>query len=341
MMKYIEKHWKQILIGITIFTIAFVLIAWWRKNQILDHSTETKLSNPKRNEEAYQDTYYYEQLNEKEKVAYQEIKKAIADFKGGEITFSQPLTGEEYTRVVHAIEYGSQDYYYAIVGVPMDKEDKSLTYDNEDILSVKDESVAKCLIFLASAKDVDKQGKFDDDGYVTNLTEMRKALGEQDPQKVATIENEEEKINSTLNKIIDQMPKEYGTKEAIDYFLKWLDENIEPYGKGINAKTMSSLFTEIYKRNGLVSVIDKESLPTAYAKILSELCNRAGIESHVVLGQWKDGNAYVMTCVKIEGEDIYIDASGSKNKDLWGQKYLTKQEANNVMTPVEYFNYDK
>lgn len=341
MMKYIEKHWKQILIGITIFTIAFVLIAWWRKNQILDHSTETKLSNPKRNEEAYQDTYYYDQLNEREKTAYQELKEAIEAFKGGEITFSQPLNGKEYTRVIHAIEYGNKDYYYAIVGVPMDKDDKSLTYEEEDILKVKEESVAKCMIFLASAKDVNKQGKFAKNGQVINLKEMEEALGEQKPKKVKAIKNEEEKINSILNKIIDEMPKEDGTKEAIDYFLNWLDENIEPYGKGINAKTMSSLFAEIYKRNGLSSIIDKESLPTGYAKVLSELCNRAGIEAHVVLGQWKDGNAYVMTCVKIDGEDIYIDASGSKTKDLWGQKYLTKQEANNVMTPVDYFNYDE
>lgn len=341
MMKYIETHWKQILIGITIVTIAFVLIAWWRKNQILANSTETKLGNPKRSEEVYEDTYYYDQLNDDEKEAYKGIKESLEDFKGGEITFSKSLTGQEYTRVVHAIEYGAKDYYYAIIGIPMDADNKSLTYSDQDILTEKNQDVAKCVLFLSCAKDVDKQGKFDDDGYVTNLKDMEKPLGEMVPKKVETIENEEKKINSALNSIIDKMPKEYGEKEAIDYFLDWMGKNLEPYGKGISTDTMSGLFEKIYKKNGLSCVLDKEALPTGYAKVLSELCNRAGIPSHEVLGQWKDGKAYVMTCVKIDGEDIYIDASGEKTKDLWGQKYLTKEEAHNVMTPADYFSYDK
>lgn len=339
MPKYIEKHWKKLLIIIAAVTLAVILLAWWQRNQVLTNSTETKLPNQPRSETVYQDSFYFDQLSEKEKAAYAVLETALDELKGGVVVFPEALNGREYTRINHAIEYGEKDYFYALVGIPMTSDNLSVTYKTSNVLETEDFIIEKCVVFLSCAKDVDKQGSFDEDGYVLNIDEMEEPLGKLDTDKVDTLRNEQKEIEAKLNEVIGKLPKEYGEKETVDYFLNWMQENIFPYQEGASIDKMSGLFEQIYKRNGVSCLLKSEALPTAYAKLLSELCNRAGINAHVILGKWRDGEAYVMTCVRIGEDDIYIDASGGQNKDLWGQKYLTKQEASNVMAFADYFSY--
>ena len=49
---------------------------------------------------------------------------------------------------------------------------------------------------------------------------------------------------------------------------------------------------------------------------------------------------FVFCAVDMNGQTIYVDASGAKGSDLGDQKYLTQQEAMNHMKFVEYFIYD-
>lgn len=339
MLKYIEEHWKRIFIIIAVVTLAVVLLAWWQRSQLLKNSTETKLSNQPRRETVYLDSFYFDQLSEREQRAYAVLEAALDELSGGVVVFPEALNGREYTRITHAIEYGRKDYFYALVGIPMTAENLSVTYKTADAMETEDAVIEKCVVFLSCANDVDKQGDFDEDGYVLNIDEMEEPLGKSDAGKVAALRKEQEEIEAKLNEVVAKLPKEYGEKEAVDYFLDWMHVNIYPYQEAVSMDTMSGLFEQIYKRNGLSCLLNSEALPTAYAKLLSELCNRAGINAHVVLGQWRDGEAYVITCVRIGGDDIYIDASGGQDKDLWGQKYLTKQEASNVMAFENYFSY--
>lgn len=341
MLKYIERHWKRILIVIAVVTLAVVLLAWRQRNQVLTNSTETKLPNQPRRETAYHDSFYFDQLSEREKGAYAVLEAALDELNGGVVVFPEALNGREYTRVTHAIEYGEKDYFYALVGIPMTADNLSVTYKTTNAMETEDAVIEQCVIFLSCARDVDKQGAFDEDGYVLNMDEMEEPLGKLDDEKVEVLRKEQEEIEAKLSEVVSKLPQEYGEKEAVDYFLDWMQENLFPYQEGVSIDTMSGLFEQIYKRNGVSCLLKAEALPTAYAKLLTQLCNRAGMNAHVILGQWRDGEAYVMTCVQIGGADIYIDASGGQDKDLWGQKYLTKQEASNVMAFANYFSYDE
>ena len=339
MFKYVEKHWKGCLIAIVLVTLAVLAGSMWRKYQAKTNSTDTKLPvDTLRSGEAYTDTYYFDQLNDSEENCYEVLKQTLDTFQGGIIEFPEELTGEEYTRVTHALQYGAQDYFYGIIGIPMTDDNRCVNYDS-DVLEVKDSIIKKCVLFLSCAKNVDLKGEFDEEGYVTNLDEAQAELGTSSEDAIKEIQEEQVQVDVKLAEIVDGMPKEYGEKEAVDYFVDWMDQNLDSSQEGESIDDMSVFFENVYKRNGVSCLIDKKVSTSGYNKVLSTLCNRVGIQSHVALGQWKkDGKAYVMTYVNIDGQDIYVDASREKSKDLWDQKYLTRQETENAMQMAGYIN---
>lgn len=344
MWKYISKNWKPWAIILVILVVLVGLGHWWQKKQVAENSTETKLGNPKRSEEAVADDFYYNQLTDVEEDAYQTLKGALDQFQGGVIEFSQALTGLEYERVTHALEYGPDDYFYAIMGIPMGADNLSLTYDTQDVTKVEEALVKKCILFLYCAEDVDKNGKFDEKGYVTNLDEISKGLSTNSQEKREEIEDVIAQTNQILDQIVSELPKEYGQKETVDYFLKWMEDNLvfdeDALYASSSISNMSGIFSQIAMKTNLPCVIEKKALAAGYGRVLAGLCNRAGMQAHLVTGTWRDGDAYAMTCVNIDGQDIYVDAANQQSKDLWNQRYLSYQEAKNVFTMADYFSYE-
>lgn len=344
MIKFIKKHKKAVFISVALLG-TLIALATWQRSMILQNSTESKLPNPPRNKESYQDTFYYDQLTDKEKAAYDVLKDALEGFSGGEIVFQEPLNGKEYTRVCNALEYGQEDYFYGMINIPMTQDGRNITYEEKNALEIKEDIIAKCMLFLSCAEGIDQSGIYNDEGYVINLEDIKGPLAAVSDAKVKEIEDKNEKIDQILNKVIGEMPEEYGTKEAVDYFLKWMEDNLEFDKEALYSTSeigsMSQLFEQIYAKSHLSSVLVNKALAGGYAKVLANLCNRAGVEAHMVIGEWESKDAYILTCIKIGDENIYVDAAGQYKGKLGNQQYLNEKEAWKHMKPVDYFEYGR
>ena len=119
----------------------------------------------------------------------------------------------------------------------------------------------------------------------------------------------------------------YGTTHA-DYMYGEI-----PCVRCLTKEEIEGAYEDVYKRQAL-----------GYAKILAELCNRAGMEAHAVAGTWKGGwvqeDSYVFCAVSMNGQTIYVDAAGVKAGSLGGERYLTEQEAFAHIKAADYFSYE-
>ena len=190
-------------------------------------------------------------------------------------------------------------------------------------------------------------GEYADDGRVMNLEEVGQALAVNEKAEEEKIEEIRQQTEEILSKAMEDLPEEYGEKRTADYFLDWLDENLTVTsgtdGETASYSGMKVVFEGIYIYNNLSAVTRDKATALGSAKILSELFNRAGMESHIVRGIWGRSQfrqeGYVLTAVEMNGQTIYIDASGAKRGELGDQRYLREQEAKNHMKFVEYFDY--
>lgn len=343
MREIIKKH-PKVFWGIIIAIIVIFVLAVWQRKQYMDNPYENQIGNPPREATALQDTFYYDQLSDKEKKAYETVKNAIENFEGGVIEFPEAINGKEYARVSMALQCGQEDYFYAIADVPMTQDNQNVKSTTKNILNITDDTIAKCILFLYPAEGIDIQGNIDDDGYVTNLDELKEPLAAMNEEKKNKVLEMKTEAEDKLNAVVDNMPKEYGKKEAIDYFLKWMDENLkideEIMQSTEGVTNMSEAFEQIYFKSYCSCLAGEKATTSGFAKVLSYLCNRAGIEAHVVTGNWGSSQAYSMTYVNFDGKPVYIDASGYKKSDLWNQRYISDTFLNKKMDLADYFDYE-
>ena len=168
----------------------------------------------------------------------------------------------------------------------------------------------------------------DDDGYVNNLDQLKKPLETIDETKKKKVLDMKQKADKILNKVVEEIPKEYGKKQTIDYFLKWMDDNLTMDNEMMESSDSVSKMTEAFEKNyfeGCTScVVNGKAIATGYSKVLARLCNKAGISAHIVLGNWKYSGSYTLVKVDFAGKQVYIDASGYKKDDLWNQRYISE-----------------
>lgn len=347
MNEWIKKH-RTLLMIVLILVVGIGMLAFTERQRIMGNTTESRLENPPVTGEALTSSFYYDQLKEKEKSAFELLASRVKEKRGGVITFEEPLTGKEYTRVCNALEYDEGDYFYGFVDIPMNGEDEYLLYkEYESILEVKSAQVEKCILFLYCAEGINEKGKYDENGRVENLEEIEKSLSVNNQERLEKVEEIGKQTEELLAQAAAGLPGEYGQKEAVDYFLKWMEEHLtfdrESYENLSGVTTMQGLFEECYFRNHTSSVAEGKALSAGFAKVLMNLCNRVGLESHVVFGTWKgQEESYIMTAVKIGEETVYVDAAGFHEGGMYGlggQKYLQEAEFTSHMTPADYFDY--
>lgn len=257
------------------------------------------------------------------------------------------LSGEEYLRVTTALEDEGYDYFYGFVDIPMTENGVYIKHGGTDLADVKGKTIAKAILFLSCAEGIHLSGEYADDGRVMNLEEVGEALSANEQEEEEKIRDIQQKTEEILDGVMSGLPEEYGEKKTADYFLKWMDENLAfttgADGDNVSYSGMKDVFEELYIYNNLSAVTREKATALGYAKILSELFNRAGMESHIVRGVWGRSQfrqeGYVLTAVEMNGQTIYIDAGGAKSAELGGQRYLREQEAKNHMKFVEYFDY--
>lgn len=338
--KKMKTQWK---LAIAFVVVGFLVVATLLRQQTLSDATVTKLKDIPRTGQAVTSDFYVSQLKGKEKETYDLMKEKLDKKEGGIVEFPDALNGKEYTRVVNALECEGGNYFYGLYEIPMTKDDVYVKYIKDDIVKLEDSVITKAILFLSSAEKIDEQGKYADDGTVKNLDEVRQGLSVNSEEKLAEIDEVQKKTEEILDKVIKELPADYGEKKTVDYFLDWMEKNLEFLETDEDAKSMSEMFERFYRPNHLAAVVDKKANATGYAKILAELCNRAGMESHIVMGEWKgswlSGESYVLCAISMNDQTIYVDASGAKAGVLAGHKYLTEEEAKHHMDFVGYFEY--
>ena len=346
-MNFIRKHQKAVFIaGLAI--IFLVILAYWQRQVTLSNATATKLKDEPRNSGEVVSTFYYDQLTAKEAAVYDLMREKLDRMEGGVVTFPEAMSGPEYLRVTTALEDEGYNYFYGFYDIPMTEDDIYVKYKESDLTTVKDKVIRKAILFLSCAEGINRAGEYGEDGKVQNLAAVQEGLSVNSEEKVSEIIQTQNETEEILDSIMKGLPADYGEKKTVDYFLSWLDENIS-FASGIeeeasSVSSMAEVFDGVYIYNSLSAVTRNKATSLGYAKILSELCGRAGMESHVVLGMWNKSRSiqqsYVFCAVDMNGQTIYVDASGAKGSDLGDQKYLTQQEAMNHMKFVEYFIYD-
>ncbi len=91
MFKVVRDH-PKVFWTIIILIIVVSILSVYEKQKYKANPYENQIGNPPREDKVFNDTYYYEKLSDNEKKAYEKIKEAIINFKGGELYFDSPLT---------------------------------------------------------------------------------------------------------------------------------------------------------------------------------------------------------------------------------------------------------
>ncbi len=343
-MNWIKKH-RSLVLGLLIVIGGLLVLAVYERQQVLTNTTESKLENPPRTEEVFSSSFYYDQLNDREKADFEQLAGLMESKQGGVVTLEEPLNGKEYTRVCNALEYDQADYFYALVDVPMTGDNQYVLYDSDkQLTSIEEKSIEKCILFLYCAEGIDEKGNYDEQGYVKNIDQMAKDLAVNNQERLDEIEEIRQSTEEVLSQVVADIPKEYGQKETIDYFMGWMKKNLlfdlQEYENLSNVTTMQGLFKECYFRSHESCVVQKKALTAGFNKVLMNLCNRAGMESHIVFGIWnREETGYVLTSVQIGDTAVYVDAAGLYAQSLAEQKYLREEEAAKHMVFAEYFDW--
>lgn len=345
-MKKMFRHKKTVLtIGLVV--LVFLGFIGWQRSHTVSHSVYDTLEDVERGEPIETNDFYSLQLTQKEYEDFLFLKEKLDCFEGGVLTFPHPLSGKEYQRVITALEYDGYNYFYGFADVPMTEDGVYVLKKERDIFRITEEKISKVVLFLSCAEGITLSGQFADDGTLINLEEIQKGLSVNQEDKIKEIRDTQEETETALAEILEGIPKDSGEKTTAAYLLKWLDENVkladDANTTAQKLSNMGDMLEQVYPYNHLAALKDRKASVLGKAKIFSELCRRAGIDSHVVMGtwnsQWTDGETYVLCQTVIDGQKIYVDASGAKASALAGSRYLTEKEATSRMTFVDYFEY--
>ena len=345
-MNYIRRHKKAAVIIVLAALVLFAFLGTQRKNATSQSVYDTLADTP-RGKAIEENKYYSGQLTQREYEDYEFLKQKMEDLEGGVLTLPNPLNGKEYQRILTALEYEGNNYFYGFVDIPMTGDGVYVFHEDKDPFRLVDKKIEKVVLFLSCAEGIELFGQFADDGTLINIEEIQIGFSVNDEEKVKKIHEMQEETEKVMDEILAGIPEGAGEKTTADYFRKWLDENMkiadDAGKKAQELDNMGEMLEQVYPYNHLAALKEKKASILGYGKIFSELCRRAGIDSHVVMGtwnsQWTDGETYVLCETIIDGQKIYIDASGAKSDALAGNRYLTEKEAISRMTFVDYFEY--
>ena len=91
MKEWIKKH-KKIAACAAALIILLVAAAAWHRGQVLSNVAYDDAPDEKRGEAPAQNTYYTDQLTQKEYKAYTLMLERLDDFAGGVVVFPEPLS---------------------------------------------------------------------------------------------------------------------------------------------------------------------------------------------------------------------------------------------------------
>lgn len=123
------------------------------------------------------------------------------------------------------------------------------------------------------------------------------------------------RFHNIISDVVNQLPKNISKKEAVNYFCRWIKDNID-YNYDILSMDIEPMYDHMmelvtYSNSAYEQcVIEGEAICSRFSIILSKLCNKVGIDSYVAFGTVTVegrtiGHAWV--AVEIAGNTYYVD----------------------------------
>lgn len=149
---------------------------------------------------------------------------------------------------------------------------------------------------------------------ITNIDELEKICKSADFSTEYYQEKSKE-IDVCYDEIIREMPKNMNEKEAVQYFLNWIKDNME-YDYSVYESSIEPYYDKLYENEVYADVsnkgciLDKRGICGGISIILSELCNRVGITAYPVFGTIKSDGTLIphgWVAMRVDDSTYYID----------------------------------
>lgn len=341
--------------AITIISIVFVAIFIVGSKLYTDASTkEVALANPLLSNEKLTDTSYLNQLNEQERKIYDTIMDRISSFDDGVIDFGEPITETEMIRIITCVEIFNGDNEYAMLRYPMNV-DNNVNYDiisnvpNSDTEKEKEAVIQKCILLLYPSEVKLEDIKVSEDGVIQNLNVFENnAVNTEKKEKALELEREGIRI---LDNVVKGLPEGAGQRDALEYFIGWIDKNLsydfESYNKlfvsySEEFETTENWYRSYYIPSSLSCVVEGNAMCLGYSKVLAYLCNSVGIKAKVISGSNISYSVvnHAITVVQIEDKTAYFDMTEAWDVYEGVGKALNKKTVENRLKMLNYFAID-
>jgi hypothetical protein len=335
---------------ILIIILFFIVIVVSAKIQTNKNTKSVVFSDPPLSGQLIEQNIYISQLSKTELKIYQILIDRIKNLEDGVVEFPQAITGLEFLRIKNCVEDFSNDTSIAFVYRPITQDGFTPVSITPDEIDCKNKAVyTKCILFLYSSSHKPEDVRLSSDNHITNLSLFSTSAVD---KKIAddTLELEK-KGRSILDGVIANVPKGSGQRDALYYFIQWINNNLE-YDKDSNKVLQdegykifgdpNNLFSHYIFPSSLSCVVKRKALCLGYAKTLSYLCNRVGIHACVIIGNVKLYDSYIghaITEVTISGQNAYFDLSYVWDYSAGPSKAMNLKTVETILKPVDYFEY--
>lgn len=262
-------------------------------------------------------SFYFEQLDDTEKKVCNDIANLIANGNGGSLHLEEQISTYQYLRVLRTLSFDPEHQIWAIVLIfPVGENNKLI-----DRSVINDEKrITKLYIQVNDQRRREYLQNFkiilNDDNIIENIDELEQVCSTS-VFSTKYYEEQSQRIEEYYNEIIDEMPDNIRERDAIQYFLNWIRNNIE-YDYSIYQYDMEPYYEKLYE-NEIYSdfsnkscIIEKRAICGGISIILSELCNRVGITAYPVCGTVNVKGSVIphgWVALKIDNSTYYIDPS--------------------------------
>ena len=207
----------------------------------------------------------------------------------------------------------------------------------------------KCILFLYSSPHKPEDVQISSDNYITNLSFF--STSNIDENKIKNVFELENKSINILNEVISNIPQGSGQRDALYYFINWINNNIKYDQESINIlqnrgydifKNSNDFFEYYTFPSSLASIVNQKALCIGYAKTLVYLCNNVGIEASIILGNVKQSDSYIghsIAKVTINNQNAYFDLSTVWDYREGSSKAMNLETVKNIIEPIDYFEY--
>ena len=269
--------------------------------------------NPKVTFEPVSNSFYYDQLEEKEIKVFESIMAQCNTHRGGVIELEEPISVRSFLRLCYTFNYDEEHQYWPLVTL------YPYNAQNQEVQELAEGNViSKIYVQLAESEEnnalEDFRFEHSKEKVLLNEKELLHIL-ENNTMTEEYYNERSEEIAELEAQIIAEMPKDIRQKEAVFYFCNWIRENMQ-YDLDVFELCMSMESLEPYAhlRYSEVSfeqcIINRKALCGGFAIIAADLCNQVGIPAYVAIGV-VDVNGqsenHGWLAVEIGEKTLYID----------------------------------